>query len=135
MPFQKCPPTGKSPTMAWSKYVLPLKDCSCEVLKLTKSMKKKHRRKGIFVLKNSVVMIEVAKLYRVILNQQPLKKSTSLWLSKCLSVLLTTVDNFLFPKVALSKHLYSLGSGIFPVLGFGFVRPSSEVEKRLCYIF
>ena len=35
--------------------------------------------------------------------------------------ILTTVLSFLLPSVALIKHLYSVGSGRFPLLGFGLV--------------
>ena len=62
---------------------------------------------------------------------------------------LTTVDIFLFPKVARTRHLYSVGSaGCWrPSLGFGLLRPSSEPKRtsyehsyfslsnKLCYIY
>ena len=47
-------------------------------------------------------------------------------LKLCVFPTLTTVEIFLFPNVALTRHLYSVGSGTVPFLGGGLLRPSSE---------
>lgn len=47
------------------------------------------------------------------------------------SSILTTVLSFLLPNVALIKHLYSVGSGRFPLLGFGLVWPSPDKQHKI----
>jgi hypothetical protein len=51
-----------------------------------------------------------------------LKKNNKL---KKLKKALTTVEILRFPRAALIRHLYSLGSGREPVRGFGLLCPST----------